>query len=161
MGFVIKFRVACFVGDNYRLYTDLKYGYDQVWLRPTGQYVAFKAKTCRDVHVLLASDFLEQAAAYEVVIGGYNNQRVDIRRSMSGIILAQEMSPEICNCDEFLPFWVSWEDGIIEVGTGKVHQHVLVSFNVANIDPEVKAISLSTYYNPGEYLFPSDQCELK
>ena len=151
------FRVA---GRTYSVYTDYDYRYNYTWLRPTTSHVTFRAKACKDIHVLLASDLQETAVAYEVVIGGYNNERVDIRRGAQGPVLAETWAIDICNCNEYLPFWISWENKTIEVGTGKLRQHILLSVSDLEEGHEVKAVSLSTYHDSqGEYQLPQEHCE--
>lgn len=55
--------------------------YDYLWLSTHKEHFTFTVMACHDAHVALATmpDDLS-SALYEVVIGGYKNQRTDIRK---------------------------------------------------------------------------------
>ena len=147
-------------GNTYSVYTEADYHYNYAWLRPLRYHFEFKAKACKDVTILLASDMQETTVAYEIVFGGHNNEQTDIRRGAQGPILAYAYTPRLCNCDEFHPFWVRWENKLIEVGTGQHITHTLVSYDDKDQGHEVKAVSLTTYHDSvGLFQFGSHACE--
>ena len=82
----------------------------------------------------------------------------DLRRGAHGAILVQVSTPNIMNCDEYLPFWVRWEGQTIEIGTGSVDSHVFMKFTDPSMHTIVAA-SVTSWYNLAEYQFPETQGE--
>lgn len=95
--------------------------------------------------------------AYEVVLGGYTNTKSDIRRGAHGPILTQADTPNIMNCDEYLPFWAKWENKTLQIGSGDLDGHVIMRLD----DPEmttIGAVSVSSWTSASaEYQFPETQ----
>lgn len=88
------------------------------------------------------------------------NQALQIRRGAEGNILKHSSSPDLCNCGRFQPFWVSWENKLIEMGTGHDRLHPLLTHNDEENGHEVTAVSLSTYTGTvGWFYMPEHYCE--
>ncbi|ELU12990.1 hypothetical protein CAPTEDRAFT_64072, partial [Capitella teleta] len=121
----------------------------------------FLVKSCKDVHIMLSGSIGDIQNAYEIEIGGNTNQITDIRFGSMGNILVQVDTPFICNCDEYQPFWVSWEDKKIEVGTGEKRLHPYISYTEEEGEElEIAALTLSTYINsPGAFILPQRYCQ--
>ena len=122
-------------------------------------YLTFKVKSCNDAHILLSNAVQDLSNnAYEIVIGGYENSLSAIRRGSLGANVVEASTPNIMNCDTFLPFWVRWQNKTLEVGSGPVDSHVLMRLD----DPEMPAISVASmtswYSAPGEYQFLQTEC---
>lgn len=144
---------ACIVGDTYSVFTQSDYRYDYTWVQPTGSSVEFRVRTCNDGHILLSSSLLDVADGYEIVLGGYDNTRSDIRRGSHGTILLQVETPDIMNCDEFLPFWVRWGSGSVEVGSGRLDGHLIMQVYDAE-QPHIQALTVTSWISaPAEYQF--------
>ena len=58
--------------------TTTEYGYNQAWINtaPAGPVFVFSVRACSDVHLALAEfASVEDNAAYQVVIGGWDNSK--------------------------------------------------------------------------------------
>ena len=105
----------------------------------------FSLKACSDGHVGLSEiPGLSSLNMYEVVIGGWTNTKSVIRRARQGKIEVEAQTPDILSCDLARYFWVTWEDGVIQMGTGGVLlQGTILTFT----DPEpytVNSVTLAT-----------------
>ena len=56
----------------------------------------------------------------QIEIGGFENTRSGILLGVRGQWMVQVDSPGIVDCDEFRPFWISWQDN---VSTSTVESH--------------------------------------
>jgi len=56
--------------------------------------------------------------SYEIVLGGSQNQQSWISRNLQHLVTAA--TNQILSQEEFRPFWITWEGGNIQVGTGRV-----------------------------------------
>jgi len=148
------------LGDVYTAFTLSDYRYDYTWFKPASYYVEFKVRSCSDGHILLGTSLSDETNGYEIVLGGYGNTVSDVRRGSHGPILRQANTPDIMNCDEFMPFWVRWGFSSpiwgnynLEVGSGRLDDHVFMKVD----DPEqplIKAFSVTSWLtSPAEYQF--------
>ena len=77
----------------------------------------------------------------QIEIGGFENTRSGILLGVRGQWMVQVDSPGIVDCDEFRPFWISWQDN---VSTSTVESHyvgtnfVLIVGTCSNNCPEVQ-----------------------
>ena len=85
----------------------------------TTNFATFLVQACSDAHIGLM-ERVGDTLAYEVVIGGSENTRTAIRRNRQTDEVTVE-TPEILSCDIMRPFWISWYEGLIEVGEGDVY----------------------------------------
>jgi len=136
----------------------MDYSYEYVWFTPISNYLTFKVRTCNDAHVLLASTITDITSnAYEVVLGGYDNTKSDIRQGAHGPILVQVDTPNICNCDMFLSFWVRWANHVLEIGTGSVGSHFVLRLEDPTMH-DIQAISVASWTTAtAQYQFPKTQ----
>jgi len=142
-----------YLGDVYTAFTLSDYRYDYAWFQPAYKYVEFKVRACNDGHILLATSLNDETYGYEIVLGGYGNTASDIRRGSHGPILVQANTPDIMSCDEFLPFWIRWGSNSVEVGSGRLDNHVIMRLNDPD-QPEIRAFSVSSWITaPAEYHF--------
>ena len=72
----------------------------------------------RSVHIILSQHERVTDQSFEIVLGGEGNQRSWISRG-SNQILRADIHGSLSE-DSFQPFWISWEEGIIQVGTGSI-----------------------------------------
>nr|CAB3233265.1 C3 and PZP-like alpha-2-macroglobulin domain-containing protein 8 [Phallusia mammillata] len=77
----------------------------------------FLAKARNNVHLILTSQQSASSGSYEVVLGGSRNTRSWISRDSQHLVTAA--TNHILSDDEFRPFWITWTNGNIQVGTGK------------------------------------------
>lgn len=84
-------------------------------------YIEFSVKSSTDVHITLMTNDLssprdDYSQIYEIVIGGWSNEKSCIRAQKES---CQTIStPNILNNLEFVDLWVSWDHGYVNVGTG-------------------------------------------
>lgn len=84
-------------------------------------FMLFQVKSCGDAHILLMQSNRTTEDSYELVIAGLQNSQSFIRDGQQGPALATTYHAEsLLDCKEFRPFWVSWDEGNIRVGTGLI-----------------------------------------
>ena len=71
-----------------------------------------------NVHLVLADDARDLASSYQITLGGHSNQRSWISRGEERLVTAATAG--ILSDEEFRAFWVTWTDGNIQVGKGKI-----------------------------------------
>ncbi|KAJ6664317.1 hypothetical protein lerEdw1_008536 [Lerista edwardsae] len=120
-----------------------EYQYVQKPARMTHFNVAVKAHN--NAHIALSSGPHDMAEMTEIVIGGYQNSRTWISTSKMGEPVTSAETAGILSWDEFRSFWVSWANGIIQVGHGPavLNESIIVTWVVPR-QPEVKYIGFST-----------------
>ncbi|KAJ8320807.1 hypothetical protein KUTeg_002394 [Tegillarca granosa] len=86
----------------------------------TRTFLIFNVRACNDAHIGLFTTFpsMNQRQFYEIVIGGWGNTKSVIRKVKQGQPMAQKFA-KFLSCTNAKPFWVSWNNGHIKVGTGK------------------------------------------
>ncbi|KAG8240223.1 hypothetical protein J437_LFUL004683, partial [Ladona fulva] len=75
----------------------------------------FKVKARNDVHVALSTDTTEDSPTYEIIIGGMGNTMSAIFRNHERPHKAIKETPFIVSPSEDREFWISWNDGNLEV----------------------------------------------
>ena len=93
---------------------------------PHRHYFNFRVEACRGAIVAMYSR-LFGIFAYEVHIGGDDNNIIDIR-SLAGGVATSMIYRDALNCLEARPYWVAWKDGLIQVGRGTYPNTQLVSW---------------------------------
>lgn len=120
-------------------------------------YLTFSVRTCDNAHLMLSAEMLDTTNAYEIVLGAFSNTKSDIRRGSHGPPLVQVDTPNIMKCDEYLPFWVRWENKTLQLGYGAIDETVLMRLDDAEM-PAITAASVSSWESAnGEYQFPETQ----
>ncbi|KAK2164300.1 hypothetical protein LSH36_66g05034 [Paralvinella palmiformis] len=136
------------VGDIIKIYTEEKFGY--IYLNNFGidvkkvSHIAFSIRARNDAHVAL-SKFENNPGfeTYEIVIGGWNNEKSVIRKCSQCRPMTSLDGP-LLNDSEFKQFWVSWDEAKLRVGEGGApHLNELMSW----LDPDphlVNYLAVST-----------------
>jgi hypothetical protein len=96
---------------------------------------------------------VSESASYEIVLGAYDNTLSDIRRGSHGQILTQVETPNIMNCDEFLPFWIKWENKVLIVGSGPIDSHIIMQYNDPQMADSFVVTVTSWVTAPAEFHF--------
>ena len=82
--------------------------------------LTFSVRSCNDAHVLLSTDATSWRSGtnmYQIVIGGWYNTKSVIRKDTNGAnLVTTHHSKGPMSCGDFRRFYVSWKDGVIEVG---------------------------------------------
>lgn len=84
--------------------------------------ITFQVMACNDAHIALSqSKGVDTNNTYEIVIGGWSDQRSVIRdcKQCAHMDTTYNMAHPI-DCNKYLPFWISWANNIIRVGTGSI-----------------------------------------
>uniref|UniRef100_A0A8C3D5K4 C3 and PZP like alpha-2-macroglobulin domain containing 8 n=1 Tax=Corvus moneduloides TaxID=1196302 RepID=A0A8C3D5K4_CORMO len=102
-------------------------------------------KAHNDAHLALSSGPHDMAEMTEIVIGGHQNTKTWISISKMGEPVASRDTPGILSWDEFRSFWISWKNGVIQVGHGTrvLNESIIVEWTVPK-QLEVKYIGFST-----------------
>ncbi|CAC5362842.1 unnamed protein product [Mytilus coruscus] len=81
----------------------------------------FKIKACDSAHVLLSTSDVRNSSKplSEIIMGYFSDSSYIIYRAESTHDTWFSI-PNILNCTVYLPFWISWASGDIELGTGVV-----------------------------------------
>ena len=117
---MLPFMVTLSAKSTY-LSTDVQHGHDYMWMtvdKTQTNFITFRIKAASDCHVVLAPVVGEDEQAYEVVIGGWHNTKSAIWNPAHIILVAEVETEGILAHDEWRSFWIRYEEGHIEVGTG-------------------------------------------
>jgi hypothetical protein len=126
---------------NYKL--ERMFGAYELWSEdwigdPDDIIVSFEAKATNDVTILLSIEKgITTGALYEIVIGGWKNAKTTVRTEVQGQERATDFTPNMCNAETFLTYWVGLRNGKLAVGTGeKPGRNVLLAWSNPQHDPE-------------------------
>ncbi|XP_071123882.1 uncharacterized protein [Mytilus edulis] len=115
--------------------------------------LVFELKRCGRAHVLLSSSDVRISSEpmFEIDIGfdtyeTYIIYRADDSLDSGSRIFSKFLTPNIFNCTVYLPFWISWADGEIKLGTGIVVDENVLGYLTNAPQFEVKAIGVLTTY---------------
>lgn len=94
------------------------YPSNQVWITVVEQTsMVFKVKACSDVHVVLASyPKNPRVRSYDLLLGSDGNTMTKLYRE--GTLVHSINTSNLLKCDVDQYLWVSWQNNIIEMGTG-------------------------------------------
>ncbi|XP_063415954.1 uncharacterized protein LOC134697600 [Mytilus trossulus] len=115
--------------------------------------LVFEVKRCGRTHVLLSSSDVRNSAEpmYEIDIGYNNYDTFIIYRSDDSLDHESRKyvnfpTPDIFNCTMYYPFWISWKEGDIKLGSGIVIDDNILGYLTNAPQFEVKAIGVLTDY---------------
>ncbi|VDI41586.1 Hypothetical predicted protein [Mytilus galloprovincialis] len=118
--------------------------------------IDFGLKVCHDAFIYLSASLVMDSTAdvYEIVMGGGSGTKVFLR-SKNGVDVAQGLlGTSNTDCDQFVPFWISWENGNVKIGKGLIiNQDVVIDWT--DSDPFIIAgIGVRTGYgSSGQWVF--------
>lgn len=146
--------IELFLGNTYSIFTQSSFQYNYTWIQPYNNYLTFKVRTCNDAHILLSNTLLDtsETNSYEIVFGAFENTRTVIRQGSHGNELAAADTPDIMNCDAFLPLWVKWENSVITIGSGPLDSHVILQLNENKLGNIIATVT-SWVTAPAEFQF--------
>ncbi|XP_060089087.1 C3 and PZP-like alpha-2-macroglobulin domain-containing protein 8 [Heteronotia binoei] len=154
-GLTREYTYSVFFCPNEKIHisTPNKYEYQYVQKPSRMTHFSVAVKAHNNAHIALSSSPHDLAAMTEIVMGGHQNTRTWISASKMSEPVASAETPGLLSWDEFRTFWISWADGLIQVGHGPsvLNESVIVSW-AAPRPPEVKYIGFSTGWGSvGEY----------
>ncbi|XP_069818383.1 C3 and PZP-like alpha-2-macroglobulin domain-containing protein 8 isoform X2 [Dendropsophus ebraccatus] len=131
--------------EKIQISTPNKFDYQYVQKPQRMTHFDLTVKAHNDAHIALSSGPHDMAEMIEIVIGGQQNSRTWIATSKMGEPISSEKTPAILSWDEFRAFWISWKNGLIQVGHGTKgsNDSVIVEWE-AGKQPDVKFIGFST-----------------
>ncbi|XP_034149711.1 C3 and PZP-like alpha-2-macroglobulin domain-containing protein 8 isoform X3 [Esox lucius] len=94
--------------------------YEYQYVKKPAKMTCFEVavKTHNDAHFALSPGPHDSAEMLEIVLGGRQNTRSWISLGKMGEPVVSASTPGILSWDEFRSFWVSWKDGVVQVGHG-------------------------------------------
>jgi Farnesoic acid 0-methyl transferase len=124
------------------------YIYDIWWFTiPPQLQITFKLTACYDASILLSQMQLATGSkAHEIRLGTYWNTKSSFHADITDSGYYTEVdTPGILNCDEPRAFWLSFGDGLINIGTGP--QIGINSFLSYNSTLDIRYLSFTTNNN--------------
>ncbi|XP_072260759.1 C3 and PZP-like alpha-2-macroglobulin domain-containing protein 8 isoform X1 [Pyxicephalus adspersus] len=131
--------------EKIQISTPNKFEYQYVQKPQRMTHFDLTVKAHNDAHVALSSGPHDMAEMIEIVIGGQQNSKTWITTSKMGEPVASANTAAILSWDEFRAFWISWKNGLIQVGHGTKgsNDSIIVEWAAAK-QPDVKFIGFST-----------------
>ena len=109
-------------------------------------YIIFRVKAVSDAHITLTDTVNDYSRGYEVVIGGWTNTQSAIRHPPAGNIVHQVATEDLLSGNEWRTFWISYNYGQIETGSGSdVGANRIMSWYAGDSYMTIKAVSVSSY----------------
>ncbi|KAK6467323.1 C3 and PZP-like alpha-2-macroglobulin domain-containing protein 8 [Huso huso] len=131
--------------EKIHISTPNKYEYQYVKKPSRMTHFDVAVKAHNDAHLALSSGPHDTAGMVEIVIGGRQNSRTWVSASKMGEPLASAGTEGILSWDEFRNFWVSWRNGVVQVGHGVHPSNESVITEWAGLKlPQVKYVGFST-----------------
>nr|XP_026245668.1 C3 and PZP-like alpha-2-macroglobulin domain-containing protein 8 [Urocitellus parryii] len=142
-----SYTYSAFFCPNERLHisTPNKYEFQYVQRPQRLTHFDVAVRAHNDARVALSPGPQDTAGMIEIVLGGHQNTRSWMATSKMGEPVASAHTAKILSWDEFRTFWISWRDGLIQVGHGPEpsNESVVVAWALPR-PPEVRFIGFST-----------------
>ncbi|NWY45009.1 CPMD8 protein, partial [Sylvia atricapilla] len=142
-----EYTYSVFFCPNEKIHISTPNKYEYQYMQKPAQMSHFDiaVKAHNDAHLALSSGPHDMAEMTEIVIGGQQNTKTWISISKMGEPVASRDTPGILSWDEFRSFWISWKNGVIQVGHGTrvLNESIIVEWTVPK-QLEVKYIGFST-----------------
>ncbi len=108
----------------------------------------FSVKSCEDISLVLSETAgMPTLNTYQVVLGINKNAQSEIRDGVDGHALVRAQTSNLLSCDVMRSFWVSWQDGVLCVGTGYIiGQQMFMSWTSPRGSIRVSGISTASVY---------------
>ncbi|XP_069505312.1 C3 and PZP-like alpha-2-macroglobulin domain-containing protein 8 isoform X2 [Ambystoma mexicanum] len=146
-GLAREYTYSVFFCPNEKIHisTPNKFEYQYVQKPTKMTHFSVTIKAHNDAHFALSSGPHDMAELIEIVIGGHQNAKTWIATSKMGEPVASTATARILSWDEFRSFWISWKNGLVQVGHGTQpgNESLIVEW-AALKPPEVKYIGFST-----------------
>ncbi|XP_074834082.1 C3 and PZP-like alpha-2-macroglobulin domain-containing protein 8 isoform X2 [Carettochelys insculpta] len=142
-----EYTYSVFFCPNEKIHISTPNKYEYQYIQKPAQMTHFDiaVKAHNDAHFALSSGPHDMAEMTEIVIGGHQNAKTWISTSKMGEPVISTDTDGILSWDEFRSFWISWKNGIIQVGHGTqmLNESIIVAWAIPK-QPEVKYIGFST-----------------
>ena len=119
---------------------------------------SFKVKASNDAHVALMSTQNLSDPLYEIVLGGWRNNKSCIRLKRQVDCLSPHYGA-VLNNETYSLFWISWANGRISVGLFEVvGENTIMTYQHSNpYDVHFLAI-MTGFRSAGEWRIPNGRC---
>ena len=119
---------------------------------------SFKVKASNDAHVALMSTQNLSDPLYEIVLGGWSNNKSCIRLKPQGHCLSPRYGAVLDN-ETYSLFWISWANGRISVGLLEVvGENTIMTYQHSN-PYDVRFLAIMTGFgSAGEWRIPNGRC---
>uniref|UniRef100_A0A8B9UR96 C3 and PZP like alpha-2-macroglobulin domain containing 8 n=1 Tax=Anas zonorhyncha TaxID=75864 RepID=A0A8B9UR96_9AVES len=142
-----EYTYSVFFCPNEKIHISTPNKYEYQYMQKPAQMTHFDiaVKAHNDAHLALSSGPHDMAEMTEIVIGGHQNTKTWISISKMGEPVVSRDTAGILSWDEFRSFWISWKNGIVQVGHGTrvLNESIIVEWTVPK-QFEVKYIGFST-----------------
>lgn len=142
-----EYTYSVFFCPNERIHISTPNKYEYQYVKKPARMHQFQVvvKTHNDAHFALSASPHDTAEMIEIVLGGRQNTRSWISIGKMGDPLVSVSTPGILSWDEFRSFWISWKDGVIQVGHGlhSTNESVILQWT-GQFQGQVRYIGFST-----------------
>lgn len=122
---------------------------------------SFQVSAKHDAHVALMSTNDTTDSLYEIVIGGWGNNKTCIRLGMQQSCKESHIGP-VLNGDTYIPFWVSWVNGTISLGQSDiVNKNLWMEFSHSTPFPVNFLAVMTGFGSTGNWKFINGSYRLK
>ena len=121
---IFKCTSIVFLADSVKIFTKNDVSYKSLHRSMVGRnFTTFRVKASSDARIALSNIHGNiQPLAYEVHIGAASNSKTLLLWKVNGQELAVHETSGILDNSQLKAFWISWQDGVIEVGEGSEPQ---------------------------------------
>ena len=136
----------CLAAEGIVFWTEEKHAYDTMWLsETTTNFHIFHVRAHSNARLALTPGLEDTQSGYEVVIGGDNDTLTYIKYINEEERQASAETQGILISSALSTFWIRFDNGVIEVGTGDdVGAYTVLSWTDTRTPTTVKAIAYST-----------------
>uniref|UniRef100_A0A2M3ZY10 Putative farnesoic acid 0-methyl transferase n=2 Tax=Anopheles triannulatus TaxID=58253 RepID=A0A2M3ZY10_9DIPT len=92
----------------------------------------FKVRAASDVAIEFSADQAQTKQVLEILLGGANNMRSQIRSKAGELV--EKQTPAILNAKEYRSFWIRWNDHAVTVGKQGSNEPIM-TYQVDKISP--------------------------
>ncbi len=145
--------ILCLTAHTYQFRTSNDGSYAGHALYLDNHVLHFRVRACRDASIrLVTTDFSDFGRnTYTVVLGGFENARSTIKRDGFTSALVDVETPNILDCAAFRSFWISWINGLLEVGAGPQYSEYNFMAWQMSSTADIHVVSMATQGQHGEW----------
>ena len=129
----------CFVSaDTFTMYSDGLSLIPSPQITTENTFLIFHLRECKTVSIFLYASVLEPIRPeFEIQLGN-----ISLVKLHGNIIISEQSTPDLLDCNSVKDFWLSWRQGNIRLGIGKLYENQVLSAVVDN-SKVINAISFS------------------
>lgn len=126
-----------------------------IWITENERgYIVFGVRSCKQARLFLNEGIGKLGKAYTIVLGAKQNRISKIIKGEQ--VLVQVDTPDLVDCDETKYFWISWLNGVIEVGRGmRLRDRLFMSTPPGTDTSNLTALTIDSRYDNAHWQFRS------